>query len=343
MNSKKWLIVSVLCIAAGLVLLLASGIRNVDQLDSMMEKAGTAETLTEKTVTVTEDFDSIAVKETGADVKLLPSGDGSCRVVYGENERVRYSVKVTDKTLTVCREDKSGGLVKAFYTREVPLQIYLPEQSYRSLLIDCAGGDVLPERGFSFDKAEINTASGEIKLKDFRAGELRIHTASGETELEELKAESLEAESGSGDQDLRRCSLGTLRLSTSSGEQNLEQVTIAGEARLGATSGEITLEDVEAGSLEVSSSSGEIRLDRLSCAGAVKAETTSGNIKLRSAAAASFDLHSTSGDVEGSILGTVDFIVETLSGSVRTRGGVRGAAPCTVRTTSGDVELDAGK
>ena len=324
MNSKKWLIVSILCIAVGLVLLLVSGIRNTDDLDAIMTKAGAAETLEEKTVTVKEDFDRIAVRETSADVKLLPAGDGVCRVVFGENERVRYSVRVQGDTLTVTREDKSSvSFGTMFYTREIPLQIYLPEQSYRSLLIECDSGDVLPERGFSFETAQISTASGEIKLRDFQADELQIHTASGDARLEEIRAESLRAESASGDQELARVQIGKA-------------------AELSSASGEISLEDLEAGSLDVSCTSGEVRLEKVSCAGEIRVETTSGDIKLRSAAAGSFDLHSTSGDVEGTIRGTVDFIVDTNSGSVRTRGGVRGAAPCQVSTTSGDVDLEAG-
>ena len=342
MNSKKWLIVSILCIAAGLILLLVSGVRNTGDLDSMMEHAGTEEALEEKTVTVTQDFDSIAVKEASTDVQLLPSGDGSCRVVYGENERVRYSVKVEGKTLTVSREDKgSVNFGITFYTREIPLQIYLPEQSYRSLLIESASGDVLPAPGFSWETAEISTASGDLKLQDFQADELQIRTASGEVNLDRVRAEKLRIESASGDQSLRDCKLGTLKLETASGEIDLEEISLAGEAELDSASGEITLKQVEAEALELNSHSGELRLERTSCAGMLRAETTSGEIRLKDAAAGSFELRSTSGDVEGNILGTVDFIVDTASGEVSTAGGVRGGAPCRVRTTSGDVDLKA--
>ena len=323
MKGKIWLFISILCIAAGLGLMLASGLRSGGDLEDVLSGAGYAEHLTEKTYDVDESFHSVSVRASSDDVQLLPAEDGRCRVSCGESERCRYRVSVENGTLTVTREDEGKGQIGiSFSTESIPLRIYLPEQSCKALTVDCSSGDVEAAEGLRFDKAEIGTTSGEIALRDFTAKELTLSSTSG-------------------DISLSRCDLGTLELSSTSGEIDLEDVVCTGAAKLRATSGDSTLEDSTLGSLDLSCTSGQVTLTRTVCGGALKVETTSGEITLRDLGAESFELSTTSGDVEGSVRGPVDFIVDSTSGDIHTSGGVRGAAPCRVSTHSGDVDLDA--
>lgn len=340
-KSRIWLIVSILCIVAGFILLLCSGVRNGNQLGWVLQRAGNAEMQEERTVEVTERFRSLRVSEFSADVQLLPSGDKSCRVVYGESEHSRCKVSVEKGTLTVTREVDSGsGRGIVIFENELPVKIYLPAGSYDKLEIDSTSGNVSADRGFSWMEAEIRTASGDIELEGFDAEELRLKSTSGEQTLKDSRTESLQAESASGDMKLKQCSLGSCRLQSTSGEQTLKECVVAGELKLGTASGDIELEETEAGSMDITGTSSEVRLTRINCDGEVKVETASGDIRLRNAKAESFTLQTSSGDVKGSVLGTMDFIVDSASGSIRTRGGVRGAAPCRVKTASGDVDLD---
>lgn len=323
MKGKIWLFISILCIAVGLGLMLASGLRSGGDLEDVLSGVGYAERPTEKTYNVDESFHSISVRESSADVQLLPAEDGRCRVTCGESERCHYRVSVEKDTLTVVREDKNKGHIGiSFYSESIPVRIYLPEQSYRALTVDCTSGDVEAASGFRFDKAQISTGSGEITLEDFTAKGLALSSTSGDLRLS-------------------RCSLGSLQLNSTSGEIQLEESVCTGDAKLRATSGDITLEDSTLGSLDLSCTSGEVSLSRTVCDGALKVETTSGEISLGDVGAKSFDLSTTSGDVEGSVRGPVDFIVDTNSGDIHTSGGVRGAAPCRVSTSSGDVDLEA--
>lgn len=323
MKSKWWLFISILCIAVGLGLLLASGLRSGGDLEDILSGAGYAEHLTEKTYDVNENFHSLSVRESSADVRLLTAEDGRCRVVCGESERCSYRVSVESGTLTVVREDEGSGHIGISFSGEsIPLRIYLPEQSYRALSVNCSSGDVETAAGFRFDQAKIGTSSGEITLRDFTTKELGLSSTSG-------------------DISLFRCDLGTLTLDCTSGEIQLEKTVCTGDAKLRATSGDSTLEDSTLGSLDLSCTSGEVSLTRIDCKGTAKVETTSGEITLWDAGAGSFELSTTSGDVEGSVRGPVDFIVDTNSGDIHTSGGVRGAVPCRVSTTSGDVDLEA--
>lgn len=324
-GNKKLLIFSILCIVAGLILTAFSGVRDGGYLKQLLGDAGNARLQEKKTVDVTEDFHSLSVTESSADVQLLPSEDGGCRVVYGEDEYSSCRVSVEDGVLTVERETKDHARsVLIVFEETLPVCIYLPEDSYRALSVTASSGDFRSSGGFSWETAAIETHSGNIRL-------------------EELSAETLTAKSSSGDIRLHGCSLGSLTLESSSGELKAEALSCSGDGQLRSGSGDIKLEESSFRSLLISASSGELKLTKTVCSGSVKAETTSGDITLRKASAESYELRSNSGDVKGSVLGSVDFIAETSSGSVRTRGGVRGGAECRVRTGSGDVDLEVDR
>ena len=324
-GNKKLLIFSILCIVAGLVLTAFSGVRDGGYLKQLLGEAGNARLQEKKTVDVTEDFHSLSVTESSADVQLLPSEDGGCRVVYGEDEYSRCSVSVENGVLTVARETKDharSGLI--VFEETLPVCIYLPVESYRALSVTASSGDFRSSGSFSWETAAIETHSGDIRL-------------------EELSAETLTVKSGSGDIKLRGCGVGSLTLESSSGKLKAEDLSCSGDGQLRSGSGDVELEESSFRSLAISATSGEVRLTKIVCSGSVKAETTSGDITLRKASAESYELRSASGDVKGSVLGSVDFIVETSSGGVHTKGGQRGAAPCRVNTLSGDVDLETDR
>lgn len=320
--SKTWLIVSVLCIIVGAALMLISGVRDRADLDELLERSGRMEQVEEKTLVVTEDFRNVTVLDSSTDVKILPSRDGSCRVIYGQSDRVDYRVTVERDTLQVIRSDKpaEGGL--RFSREEIPVQVYLPRSSYEALTIETGSGEVKLEAAGAWTDVQIRTGSGDVEAEELQTGTLFIETGSGEIELKEVQAERLEWKS-------------------SSGRQRGTQIVCSGDAALTASSGEIELEHCRLGSLKISTTSGDVRLSQTSCGENVRVDTDSGDIRLRSVSAESYDLHTSSGSVKGSVLGSVDFLVDSSSGSIRTKGGVRGALPCRVSTGSGDVDLEA--
>ena len=322
MKGKKLLVFSILCIAAGLLCLLFSGVRSSDDLWLALDRIGAVERQEKKNVEVTEPFTSLRVQEGSADVQLLPSEDGGCRVVYGEGKYSRCRVSVENGTLTVVRETEEHSRSGLFSIEDtLPVCIYLPAGDYETLSVSSASGDVKTSAGLGFQKAAIDTGSGDIRL-------------------ESLEAETLSAKTGSGKVKLRSCSAASLTLESSSGDLTVKGTVCSGDGKLHSGSGDIELEDSSFRALGLSTTSGKTTLSKTVCSGSVKAESGSGDIRLRKASAASFDFRSTSGNVKGSVVGSVDFIVESSSGSVRTRGGVRGAAACRVRTGSGDVDLE---
>ena len=339
-KSKVLLIVSILCIVAGLALMLSSGVRSNGDLLGLLERTGKAELQTEKTVNVTEDFSSLHIEETSADIKLLPAGNGGCRVVFGEDSYSSCRVSVESGTLQVIREETGRRPSMTFFSEALPVRVYLPAKNYDALRITSLSGDVSAEPGFTWKQAEISSSSGEITLVEFQAEELSLKSVSGDQRLEEVRADGLEIGSSSGSVRLQRCSLGQLKIGSVSGDQSLHETEIAGAAALSSSSGEIELKESRAGSLELSSVSGNVKLEQTICSGMATIDTSSGDVRLRRVDAGSFQISTSSGDVEGSILSEKDFILSTTSGNVRTRGERSGAPECRVRTGSGDIDLE---
>ena len=232
---------------------------------------------------------------------------------------VGYLYEQADPEIREKEEHSRSGLLS--FEDTLPVCIYLPAGDYETLSVSSASGDVKTSAGLGFQEAEIETSSGDIRL-------------------ESLEAETLSAKTDSGKVKLRGCSAASLTLESGSGDQTVKETACSGDGKLHSGSGDIELEDSSFRALDLSTTSGKTTLSKTVCSGSVKAESGSGDIRLRKASAASFDFRSTSGNVKGSVVGSVDFIVESSSGSVRTRGGVRGAAACRVRTGSGDVDLE---
>lgn len=152
--------------------------------------------------------------------------------------------------------------------------------------------------GKLYNKIDIELSSGDMHIQGLQAKEMELEASSGGIFTEGIEADELSADTSSG-------SIQLLRGSFDIG------------AELEASSGDIRIEDVTAGKLEIDTSSGSITLAR------VDAQNTS--------------IHSSSGDVSGSFSSPKNFEIKTSSGDVRAPLSEKDAAPCRIRTSSGDI------
>ena len=184
------------------------------------------------------------------------------------------------------------------------ITIYLPRDAYESLRIQTTSGDIYVFPAFdSVENATIVSTSGDIRF---------IGTVS----------DSLRAETTSGDILIR--------------EPNAKSVYVT------TTSGEITLSAVYAASVSVNTTSGDVELDGVTASETLTVNTLSGEIELYCDAAEIY-LESMSGDIEGSIGSAKNYKVKTTSGNVRIPPSDQNAGICSIRTTSGDIELKTAR
>ena len=318
-TKKILLIVSILCIFAGLMLCLgafaAEGFAPA-KLNSLNFES--------HTYTIEEPFTSLFIDGAECDVRLLPSEDGDCRVVCRESVQIDHTVRVVDGTLTVERVDHRRWYERIMNFRwgRMEVSVYLPESTYASLSVSSVSGDVTVPADFSFTEAEVQSTSGNVRFLASVENGLSVKTVSGDLSVQEVSPKSLHVRSTSGD-------------------VTLSSIRVEGELELRTVSGDLELSQVDCGSLDAETTSGEVDASALRAVEDLRIKTVSGDVDLRSCDADTLWIKTTSGDVSGRLLSEKIFVTNTTSGSVRVPPSASGGK-CEVTTTSGDIKFTVG-
>lgn len=254
-----------------------------------------------ETVTISNTFRNILVEELACDVRIAPSTDGTCSVIYPTSKRYTHTATVSGDTLTV-----RGTSVRSFLnffsitlgTQEVV--IYLPINQMEDLSITTVSGDITVPEGFSVQTLSAKSTSGDIEVACQVSSSLSVGTVSGDPSLSHCSPWRMTCSSTSGDFSIKDVTADTLEVGTVSGEIDLEDVTVEEEAVLSTTSGDIWFENLESPYLS--------------------AKTTSG-------------------DVSGTSPTAKDFLTQTTSGNVKIYGSQEGQPQWRITTTSGNIRI----
>lgn len=163
-------------------------------------------------------------------------------------------------------------------------------------------------------------------------------TLGGKTDYGDCTAATADLETTSGEIRVKTATLERLSAQTGSGGIRMESVTVTGDTSAETTSGGISLLYATCGSLTAETGSGGIDLTDTTVTGHIQAETTSGSIRFTRADAATLHLKTTSGSVTGSLLTPKIFYTDTTSGSVDVPKSTEGGH-CEIETTSGSIRI----
>ena len=100
-KTKIWLIIASVLITVGLI----SFVLLMSLCGWDFGKLNTVRYVTSEH-TVTEEFNSISVEGDTADITLLPSEDGACRVSCYDHEKIKYTATVDNGTLKITLTDE---------------------------------------------------------------------------------------------------------------------------------------------------------------------------------------------------------------------------------------------
>lgn len=218
----------------------------------------------EDTYTITEDFQTVSLDTESADVRILPSEDGSCKVVCKYPEKSSHSVAVEDGVLKIHFEDNSSWTDNIGFSIKSPeISVYLSEKMFKLLLADVSSGDINIMRNVSFIDIDITTKSGDVTCYTIVDQALRIKTSSGDVTLDDVFTGDIDVETGSGDVDLVKCQAwNSIKINTSSGD-------VEGDLRgsytylVESSSGDIRFpKDEEGVKCNINTSSGDINIRR---------------------------------------------------------------------------------
>lgn len=271
----------------------------------------------ENTYTVDELFSKIRIDAAETDIQFVPSENTDCRVECIESDRVYHTVSVDNNTLTITRTDERKWYEHiGFFFYEMKITVYLPKDTYEELKLNTASGDISVPKLFCFDRAEINSVSGDIDFSAKVKEQFSAKTVSGDLTTSGLSAPEIRAETISGDINLSNANTkGTISAGTTSGGLTFSAVQCK-ELTAGTVSGEIEAADVIAENITCNSTSGDIELERCD--------------------ADTLLLSAVSGDIGGSLLSDKIYSTDTTSGSVRVPK-VQSGGSCNITTVSGDI------
>ena len=293
---KIWLIVAASLVVAGLaVFAVGFAMSEFDIMAFVSAKA------VENTCEIRESFESVSIDLTTADVKILPSDDGACRVISSDAEKISYEVRVSNNELVITRIDNRKWYdhiqIGSLNNR---VTVYLPKDQYTDMKITVDTADVSIPKDFSFENVTVLSSTGDVCCKASASELLRVKTATGDIDVEGVSA---------------------------------------GKMELSVSSGAIMMKNAKCGTdLSIISSTGDVTLERVVATGKFNINTGTGDVEFDRCDASEISVKTSTGDVEGSLLTDKTFDVETSTGKVNvpknTTGGI-----CRVKTSTGDINL----
>lgn len=231
---------------------------------------------TSNTYTPEGEFDKIYIKADTADVEILPSQDGQCKVICEEKETAPHKVWIENGTLRIEVSRKKWYQKISFISiGDEKISVYLPSNEYASITVNTDTGDVKLPKDFTFDTIKLDTDTGDISCA--------------------AASENLVMTSDTGD----------VKLSGS-----------AGKIRIESNTGDITLSDVAGKKLVLETDTGDVLLKNTVIDGHFEAESDTGDIEFKRFDATSMHIETDTGDVEGTLLSEKVFIVRTDTGDV---------------------------
>ena len=248
-----------------------------------------------------EDFYSISVSTSTADVTLLPSEDESCRVVCIEQQKLSHSVTVVDGVLKIEEIDTRAWYEHiSIFSRPTGITVYLPKSEYESLCVRASTGDVSIASGLTFGDVDISISTGDI--------------------------------------DLEGISTGALKLNTSTGNVNVKAAS-CGDVSVKVSTGDARLTDVICKNLTSSGSTGNITITNTVASEILLIDRGTGNVTFDGADALSLTVKTSTGNVRGTLRSDKIFYASTSTGKVSVPRSTDGGS-CEISTNTGDIIIE---
>lgn len=212
--SKVWLIVAAALVLLGIVMFAASMTANSWDFN----KLTTSEYKT-NTYPINDEFSKIVIDADTNDVSVLPSDDGTCKVVCCESSVIRHSIILQDQTLSIGIIKDSNWFSYINITTGAPsIILYLPEKKYESLSITESTGKVTAGSVDFGGDVQIDVTTGDVELNDICCGNLSSRGSTGSITLTDVVASgTLSIIRDTGDVNFKDCDGGELSVRTSTG------------------------------------------------------------------------------------------------------------------------------
>ncbi len=314
--TKVWLITAAFLVLMGCILfvgVMATMGWDFSKLSTVRYETNTHE--------ISESFRNISLSTDTADIVLVLSKDGKCRVECCEEENAKHSVTVENDTLIVkINNQRSWYDYIGFHFGSQKITVYLPESEYNALSIHESTGNVEIPKRCIFESADISVSTGNVNFLAAARESVKIQASTGNICVENISARSLD-------------------LSVTTGRVTVSNVTCLDDITVGTSTGEAILTEVSCKSVISTGTTGFIFLNHVIAANTFSIERSTGDVKFSGCDAAELYVKTTTGKVTGSLMTDKVFLTDTNTGRVdvpKTTVGGR----CEIRTSTGDIAIE---
>ncbi len=326
---KAWIIVAIVLTALGAAIftgaLFASG------FDFSRIPGG--DQMTERSWTISEDFQDIDVRVRISDVEFKASEDDVSRVVARESEKVHHEVTVYNDTLKIesVEENWKWFDLRSLFQMTPSVTVYLPKENYNKLFVSSTTGDIRIPGGFSFDEVKAEASTGDVSVSGTIRTKLSVKTSTGDITVKDFAASNMELSASTGKI--------TVQSGTAGYDTNPILSVIQGQVIIHVNTGTLRMEDFSCGSLETRGNTGSIHMKNVVTRGDMVLERSTGSIHFESCDAESgkIQIKTSTGSVRGSLKTGKTFVAQSSTGSVRVpdTDGIR----CEIRTSTGSIDV----
>ena len=232
---------------------------------------------------ITGDFADISIDTITADVTILPSTDGKCRVECYEQKGLIHTVKIDGETLKITVSDTRNWYDNiGINSASASIKIYLPEGVCRGI--------------------NVTTTTGDIRMENLSIRGFKFMLTTGDVYLSNVVCTGGNFISGStGDITLKNVSVGNLTASIGTGSTTLESVIAQGKLDINCTTGDVKFDKCDASEIFVETNTGNVTGTLLSDK-IFTTKTTTGDVHVPSCKqGGKCAIKTTTGDIEISI------------------------------------------
>ncbi len=321
MKKKGWIVLG--CGLTVLGLLLAGGALAAVGFDFSRLSAGSYVT---NTVEVAESFRDIRLQGNTEDMDFVPSGDGTCRVVFHEKEDEPHTARVEDNTLVIENTDRQNQFFIDFgnLAEHPSVTVYLPETAWGALSVQADTGDLKIPGDFTFDSISVKLSTGDVECGASAEGDLAVRTSTGHIRLSGLSAASV-------------------RLETSTGTILMKDVSCTGDAEVRVSTGRTELENVTCGNLTSSGSTGSLFLTKVLASGSFSLTRDTGSIRFDGCDAGTILAETDTGSITGTLLTGKEYVTRTDTGRTEVPASVAGGGRCELTSDTGDIRIETAE
>lgn len=313
-STKIILIIAAVCTVSGLIIATVSGALIGFDFNRL-----NTQKYVDKVYTVTEDFESIDIKNLCADIQFIFT-ENECKLECRQSSKMSYEVMVENGVLEVKNIDERKWYDHiGIYFEKEKVKVYLPKNSFNNLKIFSSTGDVTIPEDFNFENILITSITADVKIGSAVSKTAEIVSDTGNVVVNNISPEKLYCKNDTGNIILEKIS--------------------ANEIGSESNTGNVNLSNVQCDALEIETNTGDIIHKNVTANGKMILSSDTGNVKFDVCDASELIITTDTGDVKGTLLSEKVFITKTDTGSVKVPETLSGGK-CKITTDTGDIKIE---